>query len=86
MKFTSKAGITSVHLGGLSHGHSLSTYWRGHIKEEHGTFELEGGENHLAQMTPVSDHLHDFNTNILRLFPRGREIPLFPLSVTEEGS
>lgn len=48
---TSKAGITSVILGELSCARSLHVYLgAGHIKDEHVTSELEGGENHLAQM------------------------------------
>lgn len=86
MTIASKGGITSVGLGGLSRGHSLRVHLgEGHIKEEHIMFELESGEKFLAQTAPVSDLLlFFFNTNILRLFPQGREIPLFPLSVTEE--
>lgn len=51
MKITCKAGITSVTLGELSHVHSLHVHLgEGHIKDEHVMFELEGGENYLAQM------------------------------------
>lgn len=38
-------------LGELSCARSLHVYLgAGHIKDEHVTSELEGGENHLAQM------------------------------------
>lgn len=67
-------------LGGLSRVHLRE----GHVKEEHVMFELESAEKYLSQTAPVSDLLHVSNTDILRLFPQGREIPLFALSVTEE--
>lgn len=54
-----------MNLGGLSHVHRLHIYvGEGHIKDEHVTFELEDGENYLAQMTPVSDHFQNLNKNI----------------------
>ena len=40
-----------MNLGELSLVHSLRVYLEeGHIKEEHVTFELEGGENYRVQM------------------------------------
>lgn len=40
----------------------------GHVKDEDITFELEGGENYLAQNDSVSDCFHVLIINILRLF------------------
>lgn len=51
-KITSEAGITTVNLGELSHACSLHIYLRDdHTKDEHVMFELEGGDNYLAQVT-----------------------------------